>query len=142
MYIYICMVTTLPPRPTFDVLLWHYLFCILCCSPCTCTVSIDKFCTFHMRLRFCLNSFFQSVLCIFPNQILVENHRRSSLCLSGQFHVYCCLHCCYLETETCCCTVPKKPILDGPGFLGFVGTAKMQGFCENLAFLLYRHQKA
>ena len=37
--------------------------------------------------RFCLNSLSESVLCIFPCQILVENHRRSSLMsfLSAQY---------------------------------------------------------
>ena len=32
-----------------------------------------------MKFSFCLSGISESVFCIFPNQILVENHRRSAL---------------------------------------------------------------
>ena len=56
-----------PPRSTFDGLLQHHLFCIMCYSHYTCAgnaVNIDKFRTVHMRFRFCLNGLSESVFCI------------------------------------------------------------------------------
>ena len=68
-----------------------------------------------MRFRFCLNGISESVFCIFPNQILVENHRRSALELHSL----------------------KKKI--GVLSLGIFrdSTATMQHFRENIPFLLY-----
>ena len=96
-------------------------------------VNTGKFRTLHPRFRFCLDCLSGSVFCIFPNQILVENYRRSSdvFLVSSMFTVAFNDFCFKAETCKCielhgCCTVSEASVLERLGSFDLFGAIQQK----------------